>query len=476
MGGAQARRLCPRRDRGPAADVARTRRRARPSIGCSTTRRRSSRACRSTRRSSTSAGCGGSRARRPRSPRGCGARCASGSGLPITVGVASTKFLAKVASGVAKPDGLLVVPPDGELAFLHPLPVERLWGVGQVTARQAPRARDHDGRPGRRLPEATLVSLLGRASGRHLHALAHNRDPRPVQVRPAPALDRRRSAPSVARRSRSPRSTRRSSALVDRVTRRHAGGRPSRPHGRASTALRRLLAGDPLAHAAARDREHADDPRHGEGAARRRCADDRAAWHHAGRDRGQQPRRRPRGPARCCRSTVTAAMRSTPRSTRCADASDRRRSSEPCSSAGSRASACRCSRTRHLQSEHMFAFMSGVQLALDSLDRLVDTLEERGPLSASDAARAALRHVVDLRRARLLAAGGGDGGRQPDRLCGRDRLPRWPAPSPTRCSRRPSSSSSTSKPPASRRRATASASSARFAYGRSSRSTRFSRS
>ena len=55
-------------------------------------------------------------------------------GLPITVGVARTKFLAKVASGVAKPDGLLVVPPDGELAFLHPLPVERLWGVGPVTS------------------------------------------------------------------------------------------------------------------------------------------------------------------------------------------------------------------------------------------------------------------------------------------------------------------------------------------------------
>ena len=52
-------------------------------------------------------------------------------GLPITVGVARTKFLAKVASGVAKPDGLLVVPPDGELEFLRPLPVERLWGVGR---------------------------------------------------------------------------------------------------------------------------------------------------------------------------------------------------------------------------------------------------------------------------------------------------------------------------------------------------------
>src|SRR5829696_1045688 len=55
-------------------------------------------------------------------------------GLPITVSVARTKFLAKVASGVAKPDGLLVVPPDGEMAFLHPLPVDRLWGVGRVTA------------------------------------------------------------------------------------------------------------------------------------------------------------------------------------------------------------------------------------------------------------------------------------------------------------------------------------------------------
>ena len=57
-------------------------------------------------------------------------------GLPITVGVARTKFLAKVASAVAKPNGLLVVPPDGELSFLHPLPVERIWGVGPVTARK----------------------------------------------------------------------------------------------------------------------------------------------------------------------------------------------------------------------------------------------------------------------------------------------------------------------------------------------------
>ncbi|HEV3227191.1 MAG TPA: DNA polymerase IV, partial [Acidimicrobiales bacterium] len=101
-------------------------------------------------------------------------------GLPITVGVARTKFLAKVASAVGKPDGLLVVPPDREMDFLHPLPVERLWGVGAVTAGKL-RARGIE-RVGEvaQLPESSLVSMLGVASGHHLHALAHNRDPRPV--------------------------------------------------------------------------------------------------------------------------------------------------------------------------------------------------------------------------------------------------------------------------------------------------------
>src|SRR3989441_1391863 len=103
-------------------------------------------------------------------------------GLPITVGVARTKFLAKVASAVAKPDGLLVVPPDGELAFLHPLPVERLWGVGPVTADKLRGLGLATVGEVAQLAEAVLVAILGRASGRHLHALAHNRDPRPVQV------------------------------------------------------------------------------------------------------------------------------------------------------------------------------------------------------------------------------------------------------------------------------------------------------
>jgi DNA polymerase-4 len=149
-------------------------------------------------------------------------------GLPITVGVARTKFLAKVASGVAKPDGLLVVPPDRELAFLHPLPVQRLWGVGPVTADKLRDRRISTVGHVARLGEAALVSMLGTAAGRHLHALAHNHDPRPVQVG-----RRRRSIGSQQALGRSPRSPQAIdavvAALVDRVTRRmRAAGRAGR--------------------------------------------------------------------------------------------------------------------------------------------------------------------------------------------------------------------------------------------------------
>ena len=149
-------------------------------------------------------------------------------GLPITVGVARTKFLAKVASGVAKPDGLLVVPPDGELAFLHPLPVERLWGVGVVTAGKLHARGIATVGEVALLGEEVLISLLGRGSGRHLHALAHNRDPRPVLVG-----RRRRSIGSQRALGRSPTSPEAIDAtliaLVDRVTRRmRAAGRVGR--------------------------------------------------------------------------------------------------------------------------------------------------------------------------------------------------------------------------------------------------------
>jgi DNA polymerase IV len=102
-------------------------------------------------------------------------------GLPITVGVARTKFLAKVASGVAKPDGLLAVPPESELAFLHPLPVEALWGVGRVTAAKLRSWGVTTVGEVAALGEGLLISMLGRAAGRQLHALAGNRDPRPVR-------------------------------------------------------------------------------------------------------------------------------------------------------------------------------------------------------------------------------------------------------------------------------------------------------
>jgi DNA polymerase-4 len=103
-------------------------------------------------------------------------------GLPITVGVARTKFLAKVASAVAKPDGLLVVPLGRELAFLHPLAVERLWGVGPATARKLHDRGLRTVGAVARVPQDALIAMLGPAAGRHLHALAHDHDPRPVRV------------------------------------------------------------------------------------------------------------------------------------------------------------------------------------------------------------------------------------------------------------------------------------------------------
>ena len=140
-------------------------------------------------------------------------------GLPITVGVACTKFLAKVASAVAKPDGLLVVPPGEELDFLHPLPVERLWGVGPVTSRKLRSAGLTTVRDVAWAEEDTLVGLLGRAAGRHIHALSHNRDPRRVRGR------RRRTMGSQrALGRRSPKSAEEIDAtvvaLVDRLARR----------------------------------------------------------------------------------------------------------------------------------------------------------------------------------------------------------------------------------------------------------------
>ncbi|MGX7679003.1 DNA polymerase IV [Jatrophihabitans sp. DSM 45814] len=140
-------------------------------------------------------------------------------GLAITVGVARTKFLAKVASGDGKPDGLLVVPVDGELAFLHPLPVQRLWGVGRVTAEKLVKYGITTVAEVAELPEQALVAMLGPASGRQLYALSRNRDPRPVvvgrrrrSIGSQSALGRRRLTPAEL--------DARLIGLVDRVCRR----------------------------------------------------------------------------------------------------------------------------------------------------------------------------------------------------------------------------------------------------------------
>ena len=175
----------------------------------------------------------GSPARRPRSRRGCGDAVRDRVGLPITVGVARTKFLAKVASAVAKPDGLLVVPPRRRARLPPPAAgraaVGRRAGDGREAAR--PRHRRPSARS-RRWTRTTLVALLGRGVG----------PPPPrarAQPRPAAAC---RSAGAAARSARSARSAAAPHAaasstpslvgLVDRVTRRHADGRPRRAHRR----------------------------------------------------------------------------------------------------------------------------------------------------------------------------------------------------------------------------------------------------
>jgi DNA polymerase-4 len=101
-------------------------------------------------------------------------------GLPISVGIARTKFLAKVASGQAKPDGMIEVLPVNELAWLHRLPVRVMWGVGPVTERALDELGIRSVGEMAATPLTVLTARLGRATAAHLHALAHNRDPRPV--------------------------------------------------------------------------------------------------------------------------------------------------------------------------------------------------------------------------------------------------------------------------------------------------------
>jgi DNA polymerase-4 len=140
-------------------------------------------------------------------------------GIPVTVGIARTKFLAKVASAVAKPDGLLFVAPDRESTFLHPLPIERVWGVGRVTAAKLRGAGITTVGDLAHSDVAALELLLGSYAARHLHALANHSDPRVVRRQ-----RRRGSIGSQHALGRTPRSAAELDAaliaIVERVTRR----------------------------------------------------------------------------------------------------------------------------------------------------------------------------------------------------------------------------------------------------------------
>jgi DNA polymerase-4 len=181
------------------------------------------------------------------------ARVRADVGLAITVGVARTKFLAKVASGVAKPDGLLVVEPDDELRFLHGLPVGRLWGVGPVTERKLHERGVRTVAEVAALGEANLVAMLGAASGHHLFALAHNRDPRPIETG-----RRRKSIGAQQALGRGPRDVAEIEPLLlglaDKVTRRIRAA-----HRRGRTVTLRLRFADMVAITRARTLGHPSD-------------------------------------------------------------------------------------------------------------------------------------------------------------------------------------------------------------------------
>src|SRR5680860_380291 len=100
--------------------------------------------------------------------------------ITCSVGVAATKFVAKLASGRCKPDGMLVVPADATVTYLHTLPAGALWGVGDKTAEQLERLGLRTVADIAHTPEATLRRALGEASGHHLYELSWGRDPRPV--------------------------------------------------------------------------------------------------------------------------------------------------------------------------------------------------------------------------------------------------------------------------------------------------------
>ena len=288
----------PGRDRGRAADARPTPRRATRSSRCSGRPHRWSRACPSTRRSSRSAGCGGSRGRRWTSPSRLRRTVAERVGLPITVGVARTKFLAKVASGVAKPDGLLLVPPERRAGVPAPAADRAAVGCRAQDRGQAARPGRADGRAG------------GRASGGGAGVVPRPGQPggtctrwRTTSTRGAVDVHRRRrsigSQRALGRRERSASEAGHHPGRDHRPARPPAARRaPGVPDRGAAASLRRLHPGHPLAHPGRGHRAHRDHLGHRPRAAGGRRADDHRARTDPARGVAGRAARRPHRAAR----------------------------------------------------------------------------------------------------------------------------------------------------------------------------------
>ena len=198
-----------------------------------------------------SAGCARIRARPIEIAVGCAARCAIGSGCPSPSAWPAPSSSPRWRARSPSPTACCRCRPMASCDFLHPLPVERLWGVGRVTAGKLRERGIITVGDVAELDERALVSMLGPAAGRQLHALAHNRDPRPVQRRTPTPVDRlaARARPAPSRPGR----TRSDAGRAGGSGRAAAARRPSGlPDRGAAAALRRLHPGDPIPYASPR--------------------------------------------------------------------------------------------------------------------------------------------------------------------------------------------------------------------------------
>ncbi len=224
-------------------------------------------------------------------------------GITCSVGVASTKFVAKLASARCKPDGLLVVPADGAVAFLHPLPVAALWGVGEKTEEVLLRLGLRTVGDIAHTPLATLQRALGPATGAHLSALSWGRDERRVvPVEPDKSIG---AEETFARRRRRPGGHRPGAAPAVRADRRPAArDRAGRPDHHDQGPVQRLHHSHPVPDAARGHRRRAHRVRDRARALRPRSASSApgCAWSGCG-SRGSGPGRA--SSTSCCSASGT---------------------------------------------------------------------------------------------------------------------------------------------------------------------------